>query len=231
MTIATTYKPYCSPCYYHLHPELESARNYLTKQKHLYRVIRDSIGPTTTNAELIYDKQIDNGCSKRRPDFLWDCLTHSVVVENDEGQHAQTQCEDKRLMQIFEDLGNRPLVMIRFNPDNYRDDDGRLVHGAFTQDKTTRKLELNETEWERRWNELHPILLQSLTAIPDREITVIHLFYSKKPIQSTVIQNVDDDEDDGDVDDEDDSDVDDEDDDDIDDDGDVDADDEDDEKD
>ena len=35
-------------------------------------------------------------------------------VEIDENQHTNYSCENKRTMEIFNDLGRRPLVMIRF---------------------------------------------------------------------------------------------------------------------
>jgi hypothetical protein len=44
-----------------------------------------------------------------------------IVIEIDENQHADydCSCENKRLMELSQDLGHRPVIFIRFNPDEY----------------------------------------------------------------------------------------------------------------
>jgi hypothetical protein len=76
---------------------------------------------TSTITKALTVKQIDGGCSKRRPDLLYDMYTHVIIVENDENSHKTYDeiCENKRMMQLFEDLGNRPIVFIRFDCGNY----------------------------------------------------------------------------------------------------------------
>jgi very-short-patch-repair endonuclease len=39
----------------------------------------------------LYDQVIDSKCGLERPDFLFDCNTHFVVLEVDEGQHRHYQ--------------------------------------------------------------------------------------------------------------------------------------------
>ena len=43
------------------------------------------------------------------------------MVEVDENQHNNydCSCENKRLMELAQDLGHRSMVVIRFNPDAY----------------------------------------------------------------------------------------------------------------
>lgn len=166
------YRPYCAPCYYHLNPDVPCTRNYLTKQRYLYDCIKRDITTPLTS----YDRKIADGCSLRKPDFFWDCLTHCVVVENDENRHISVECEDRRTMEIFQDLGNRPLVMIRFNPDNYRDNEKGLVRGCFKLDATA-KLQVQEGEWKRRWRALKKEIERSLTTIPEKDVRIEYLFY------------------------------------------------------
>jgi hypothetical protein len=67
------------------------------------------------------DKIIDHGtCGLERPDFLFDCGTHYVVVEVDEDQHMSRscECEQTRMINISQSLG-LPTWFIRYNPDNY----------------------------------------------------------------------------------------------------------------
>jgi hypothetical protein len=42
-------------------------------------------------------------------------------IEIDENQHVayDCSCENKRIMEISQDINHRPLIFIRFNPDEY----------------------------------------------------------------------------------------------------------------
>ncbi len=71
----------------------------------------------------ICDRRIEGGCSRRRPDLFLDMGSHIVIVEVDENKHDEYDCtcENKRLMEISQDLNHRHTVMIRFNRDGYVD--------------------------------------------------------------------------------------------------------------
>ena len=69
-----------------------------------------------------WDRTLPDGCGKERPDFLFDCLTHYVVLEVDEHQHNSRDyqgCEVIRMKNISQGLG-LPTIFIRFNPDKYK---------------------------------------------------------------------------------------------------------------
>jgi hypothetical protein len=68
---------------------------------------------------IVFDKIVEGGCSRRRPDVRIDMGSHIIIVECDEDQHKGYSCENKRMMEIFQNCGNRPIVFIRFNPDSY----------------------------------------------------------------------------------------------------------------
>jgi hypothetical protein len=121
------------------------------------------------NVELVFDKTVDNGCSKRRPDVRIECLTHTIIIECDENEHRNTQCEEKRMMQLFQDLGNRPLVMIRFNPDGYSEDDEKF-QGCFTPSE--KGLVINKKEWKKRIEVLIPIIKKYISNPPEKELTI-----------------------------------------------------------
>ena len=103
-----------------LNPDVDVPRKYMMKEHHL----RKELQIIFPNIKMIFNNKINNGCSNRRPDVRIECLTHTVIIECDENQHKYTSCEDKRMMELFQDLGSRPLVMIRFNPDQYGDTKG-----------------------------------------------------------------------------------------------------------
>lgn len=76
------------------------------------------------------DKIIDGGvCLKYRPDFLFDCVTHYVVLEVDEDQHRSYErgCEYVRMKNIVESLA-MPIIFIRYNPDEYKNLNGKKVN-------------------------------------------------------------------------------------------------------
>ena len=151
-----------------LNPDVEIPRRYKLKEHHMVDTLKDKF----PDVKMVFDKKVDNACSLRRPDVRIECLTHTVIVECDENQHKNTSCEDKRTMELFKDLGNRPLVMIRFNSDKYGD-----VDSCF---KFTRagSLSLNKKEWRKRINVLCKYIEDNLHTVPEKEVNVEYLFYN-----------------------------------------------------
>jgi hypothetical protein len=71
------------------------------------------------------DKTVsESGCSLRRPDFIFDFGSMILIVENDENQHKSRpcECEQTRMIQLYQDHGGLPVHFIRFNPDRYKSD-------------------------------------------------------------------------------------------------------------
>ena len=75
------------------------------------------------------DKKIQDGCSKRRPDLYLDLGYQLIMIEIDENQHMDydCSCENKRLMEPSLDVNHRPMVFIRFNPDDYKEYDKNIT--------------------------------------------------------------------------------------------------------
>ncbi len=71
---------------------------------------------------FIYDKIVQDGCSSKRPDFIFDLESGFLIIENDENQHKSRtcECEQTRMIQIHQDHGGSPVHFIRFNPDKYK---------------------------------------------------------------------------------------------------------------
>ena len=167
----SSYKPYCAPCYYFRNSNVVIPTRYLRKQNYLNEFLRERIALQPT----LYDQRVDGGCSGRKPDWVYDMLTHIVIVECDEDAHRGYTCENKRLMQLFEDFGSRPLVMIRFNPDKYD------KQSCFTYDSRNIIHAVPEV-WDRRSELLAKHLTFHLENIPEKEVTVICLFYPEQEV-------------------------------------------------
>lgn len=161
------YQGYCCHCFRNIFPGSPLVRNYKTKEL----LVADFIKTTFPEEDLIFDKVIQGGCSKRRPDIYVDKFTHTVVIEVDENQHYGYSCENKRDMEIFTDFNNRPLIFIRFNPDKYDSE-----KSCFQVSKNGLLSISSIKRWNTRLQNLKDKFQECITDIPTREITR-HLLY------------------------------------------------------
>lgn len=69
-----------------------------------------------------YDKAANSLCGRERPDFVFGCETHKVIVEVDENQHKRIPngCELLRMYRVTSYYGGMPVFWIRYNPDSYK---------------------------------------------------------------------------------------------------------------
>jgi len=176
--------PLCQACFCNEYPDHEKSTLYKIKERYLRDELRLRFPYKDIN--MIFDKEVDGGCSKKRPDVLIDLLLYCIIIECDENQHKNYECENKRTMQLFEDLGNRPLILIRFNPDSYTENN-KKIEGCFKpltkiEDIHKKKFyELNEEEWKRRLNILEEVIREKIREdIPEKEVEEIKLFYDYK---------------------------------------------------
>jgi len=129
----------------------------------------------------VADKKIQDGCSKRRPDLLLDFGSHVIIVEVDENKHTtyDCSCQNKRLMEISQDIGHKPVVFIRFNPDTYVNQEGKKVtscwringYGVLDISKSKRD------EWHARIDILLQQLEYWINNIPHKTVEIVELFY------------------------------------------------------
>jgi hypothetical protein len=110
---------------------------------------------------------------------MLDCLTHSIVVEIDEDQHTDYKCEEKRMMQIFTDLGDRPLVILRFNPDKYSDAQGQRVPALFSFGSDNLIVIDDPEQLDQRVQGLAVRIRYHAENLPLKELTVERLYYDK----------------------------------------------------
>jgi hypothetical protein len=104
----------------------ESKRMNKVKESIMVKYLRNNV----EGNEILADRIIDSTCNLYRPDILYDCGTHIVVVECDENQHKNypwescslnrslEHMEEKRMYEIMVAYG-LPAIFIRWNPDNF----------------------------------------------------------------------------------------------------------------
>jgi hypothetical protein len=144
------------------------------------------------NKTWIWDKRVQDGCSKRRPDLLVDLGSHILIIEIDEQAHSDynCSCENIRLAEISKDVGYRPIIIIRFNPDSYINSNGEKIKSCWTVNnlgicvvsKTKQK------EWEKRLETLFGVIDYWINNIPCQRfpidenqylvLEIIELFFS-----------------------------------------------------
>jgi len=183
VNIKTRFYPLCEACFCNKYPDNILSKRFKIKETYLLEELKTRF--KHVDIKMINDKKIEGGCSSRRPDILIDLLIFSIVIECDEKEHSNYKCENKRNMELFEDLGNRPLIIIRFNPDSYNIKN-KKIQGCFKditkiEDIHKKKFyDLNIDEWNKRIDTLEKLLIKhiSMKDAPDKELTIEYLFYS-----------------------------------------------------
>ena len=169
------YEGYCVNCYSQLFPDKPISRNYRTKERCVADFVRDSF----PDYDITFDKKVPDGCSKKRPDIRFDFGSFVLIVEVDEHRHQGYSCENKRIMTIMQDIGLRPMVIIRFNPDAYVNENGNKVTSCWGFNKLgkSRVKPSKQIEWTDRLNTLNEQIENCISNGPTKDLTVIHLFY------------------------------------------------------
>ena len=171
------YNGYCLRCFVYLFPDKPTTRNYKTKERTIVEYIKSQF----TDKTIIADKTITGSCSKRRPDILIDMATHVIIIEIDENQHKKydCSCENKRLMELSQDIEHRPLIVIRFNPDEYLNIDNVNITSCWGSNKQGLPIikKIKQKEWEERLLSLKEQINYWINNQPLKTIEIIQLYY------------------------------------------------------
>jgi hypothetical protein len=172
---------YCSRCFAHRFPDDKRARFVRSKEIAVARFIRESF----PNITWTLDQRIEGGCSRRRPDAFAHLGSHALSVETDENEHARDAyscvCENRKMMEHFQDAGNVPHAFIRFNPDAYVDHAGvkqKSCWGKTPKTQEPRVALRKQKAWEARLETLRATVAYHLAHIPARDVELELLFYS-----------------------------------------------------
>ena len=147
------YDGYCLRCFVNLFPDKPVSRNYKTKEFAVVEFVKNKF----ENYSWIADKMVNNGCSKKRPDLLLDLGYQIIIIEVDENKHSKydSTCENARLMTISQDLGHRPIIFIRFNPDSYINNLKERIKSCWDITAKSGLMKIvNQKEWTNRLEKL-----------------------------------------------------------------------------
>ena len=174
------YEGYCFRCFIHMYPDRPVQKNYKTKEFSVVEYITNVFSDYT----WITDKKIQEGCSLKRPDLLLDLGYQVIIIEVDENQHKKydCSCQNKRIMELSQDVGHRPIIFIRFNPDDYIDEIGNKIISCWTITKQTGMMKINNIkEWNVRLEHLKELVDYWITPEnkTDKTVEIIELYYNQ----------------------------------------------------
>ena len=170
--VGSKWNPYCFRCYCILNPDAIIPRKYKLKEHHVVDQLKEHFENKFT---MRFDKIVEGGCSRRRPDVAIDFGSHCLMIEIDENQHYNYSCEEKRMVELYEDIGFRKIVFLRFNPDGYKE--GRKKYPSPFRYTPTGILSLHQKEFDRRIEHLVSRIQYHNVSEPTEQITVEYLFY------------------------------------------------------
>ena len=156
---------------------------YTRKNRRVYGKLgsHSRITQTYSNFTWVSDKKVQDGCSRRRPDLLLDMGSHIIIVEIDENKHTDydCSCENKRLMELSQDVQHRPIVFIRFNPDDYINDKGEIVKSCWRLNKlgVMQVMKTKEKEWSERVEKLKDQIKYWIENKSEKTIEIIEMYY------------------------------------------------------
>jgi hypothetical protein len=165
-------RTHCLQCFIYNNPGHIQSRNYKSKENEVFLKLFE-LNPELKNIS-IRDKIISGGCSKRRPDLLIKLKTYWICVENDENCHRgyDNDCDNLRTIQLYDDMLQIPMVIIRFNCDKY-DDQPSLF--CLKDGKVAIK---NKKIFHERINFLNETIKKHLNYNNGDPITSEYLFYN-----------------------------------------------------
>lgn len=172
------YDKYCLKCFMYLFPDKPVAKNYKVKEYAVFEHIKNEF----KNMDWINDRKVIDGCSAKRPDLLVDLGYQVIIIEVDENQHEtyDSTCEHKRLMLLSIDVHHRPIVLLRFNPDEYFKGEEKIT-GCFGYGNNglCRVKRCKKIEWQDRLKTLVERVSFWLKNQSEKTLHIEHLFFDE----------------------------------------------------
>ena len=88
-------------------------------------------------------------------------------------------CENKRIMELSQDLNHKPIILIRFIPDSYCDNENKTISSCWGYNTKSLCIIKKQNEWNKRLNILDDQIKYWLNPInlTSKITETIQLFY------------------------------------------------------
>ena len=139
---------------------------------------------TEHSIQPVIGKQIKSGSSttqsNRRPDMFIQLETHCIIIEIDERQHRGYSDDSARVTDLINDLNGYKLILIRFNPDGYKDSNRIKRRSLFSKTRGDRIYQIGcINKYNDRMNLLKKVIQYHLLNDPEIAFTECKLYYDK----------------------------------------------------
>jgi len=173
--ITDKFNGYCFSCFINMFPNHKLVKNYKMKEKNVVNYIKEKY----PQYKFQFDKIIENGCSRKRPDIFLDLGYQIIIIEIDEYKHIDYPCENKRIMELSKDVQHRPIIFIRFNPDGYIKQNRKITScWKYNKNGSMSIKQCKKEEWKMRLNTLSETFDYWIENKSEKIINLIHLFYN-----------------------------------------------------
>jgi hypothetical protein len=158
-----------------MNPDSPLIRNFRTKEL----AVKEFITTRFPGLTWIYNKTVPDGCSLRRPDLTLDLGSHVLFIEIEEkGHDFGYTCTNKRLVELWQDVQERPSLFLRFNPDKYTKENGEKIPSCWKYNTRGITVLKDEANWNLRLQTLADCITYYLTNPPQKSIQIEQLFFS-----------------------------------------------------
>lgn len=173
------YDGFCFRCFVIEFPDSIIVRNYRNKEFDVATFISENF----KEFNWVCDKSIKKGGSRKRPDLLLDLENKIIIIEIDEFQHSNSRYiyknDMKRMEELSQDVCNKPIIFIRFNPDSYVDIDGEKINSCWGFIELREIIQvINKTDWDNRLEILKNVVNYWINTEPNKIIEIEYLFYN-----------------------------------------------------
>jgi len=173
------YGGFCFCCFAIEFPDDIAVYNYRNKEFAVDTFILQQF----KEVNWVCDKSIKGGSSRKRPDLLLDLENKIIIIEIDEFQHSSSRYsyknDMKRMEELSQDVNNKPIIFIRFNPDSYIDIDGEKIDSCWGSVELRGIIQVvNKLEWDNRLEILKNVVNYWINTEPDNIIETEYLFYN-----------------------------------------------------
>ena len=131
--------------------------------------------------DIVNDRRVQDGCSKKRPDIFIDMGNQIIIIEIDENKHTHydNSCENRRIMELSQDVGHRSIVLIRFNPDSYKNGDVKVASCWGIEKQFGICIVKNKKAWSERLQNLKETVNYWINNETERIIESVYLYYDE----------------------------------------------------
>lgn len=152
--------------YINLFSKKKETLNLKIKKNNIIKHIKSKF-----NNFILHNDPINNYFSKSKPDLLLNFSNFIIIIQID---------KTKKIFELPKNLESKSIVLIKFNPDSYINQDGIKIKSCWKINKynTVEIINTKISEWNERINILNLEIQYWIDNKEKNNIEVVELFYN-----------------------------------------------------